>query len=558
MKIYLAKFSSNPMNITANFTRAEKEIYNCAENGCDVIVFPSGCLIGAPLGVLSNAEWTYNLYNKKISELCKKAENLGIAVIADILDKNSRKFTPKIKTANSEYCFKTKISNYKCSAVQSSTQLFEDKTLIADNDIIFINWMESGVAGQKYLLIDALKKITAECSAIFVLNTAGSGYTTHPNFYMPIAGIVQNGKADIYYGFKEISSRPCVFKTDKPDCTCCNADFKNFSLSFPICYNQNPLIPSNVPTKLYCLDLFDMQSESLANRLKNINCKNIVLNLSGGLDSTMALLVCFNAFSMLGLDKSGMHIFTMPGFGTSSTTKSLAEKLCADLGLKLNSVDITDSCRAALISIGHDAKTADITFENVQARTRTMNALNLANQLNALMIGTGDLSEIALGFSTFGGDQIASYNINCCISKTVMRTMLGYVTDLDMFKCVKDTVNQVLNIPVSPELIPGDGKILQKTEDILAPYKLIDFFIYCTVVSKISPLETISAAKKTFGDEFSDEYINAKLRMFYQKFAVGQFKRSCSPECAIITHTALDNSKCSFASDGSIDIFYAE
>lgn len=554
MKIYLAKFTSQPMNITANFAKAMDALDRCIANGCDAVVYPAGCLLGAKLGILENAEWLNSCYNEKMAEICKKAAEHGIAVVADKLDSKYR-FVPEIRC---ESCIDTDFSCFKSIASENSTRLFGNaKEICNGTDIVFINWMEKGAAGQKYLWLEALKKISEKYGTAFVLNTAGNGYTTHPDFYMPVMGVVKNGMAEVFCNFDGIKKCPEIFEIEKTSLKNVSADSTDYCnmAAFPLCYSKNPLIPANVPEKEYCLDLFDMQCESLANRLRNINCKNIVLNLSGGLDSTMALLVCVNTFRMLGLGKEGLHIFTMPGFGTSGTTKGLANDLCDSFGLKLKTIDITDTCRAALISIGHDGVTADVTFENVQARTRTMNALNLANHLNALMVGTGDLSEIALGFSTFGGDQIASYNVNSCVSKTVMRTMLGYLVELDMFSCVKKAVNDVLTIPVSPELVPHGGEILQKTEDILAPYKLIDFFIYCTVISKISPADTVEKAFDIFEGEFTREYISEKLKMFYRKFAVGQFKRSCAPECADITHVSLVSENRSYASDGSTDVF---
>ena len=576
MKIYLANFKTKPMNITANLENAAAELDRCIEQGCDVIVYPAGCLAGTQTGILKDAGWFRIDYNLKIEEIYRKAAQYGIFVVADTLDEKSFEFVPQIKS-NAKTSFKTMdICGFKTCIVKNSTQFFDNaREICHGTDIVFINWMEKCVAGQKYLLTETLKYLSEKYGTTFVLNTAGKGYSTHPDFYAQIAGVVENGKANVFYGFGHDKYCPAVFDIEKPQLKVVPEESTYFCgvikgtcdttsessrcremTSFPVCYNQNPLIPANVPENFYCLDLFDMQCEALANRLTNINCKNIVLNLSGGLDSTMALLVCVNTFDMLGLDKKGLHIFTMPGFGTSNTTKGLAHELCKGFGIELKTIDITETCRAALLSIGHDGVTADVTLENVQARTRTMNALNLANHLNAIMVGTGDLSEIALGFSTFGGDQIASYNVNSCISKTVMRTMLGYLVELDTFACVKDAVNKVLTIPVSPELVPHGGEILQKTEDILAPYKLIDFFIYCTVITKIPPKGIVFWAKQVFGDEFSKEYITEKLKMFYRKFAVGQFKRSCSPECADITHVSLIGAERSFASDGSTDVFF--
>ncbi|MBE6878114.1 MAG: NAD(+) synthase [Ruminococcaceae bacterium] len=558
MKIYFAKFTSAPMNITANFEKAMDALDRCIATGCDAIIYPAGCLLGAPLGVLKQADWMKCAYNKKIDEICKKAAAHGIAVVADKIHQNGENCIPEIRSSLCENSDAMELNGLKTRIVKNSRDLFLNVNSVCSGiDVVFINWMEKGVAGQKYLWTETLNAISAKYGTVFVLNTAGSGYTTHPDFYMPIVGMIKEGETKIYYGSGHAEYCPEYIEIEKPvlkDIPADDTDYFSMA-SFPVCYSQNPLIPSNVPEKFYCLDLFDMQCESLANRLRNINCKDIVLNLSGGLDSTMALLVCIKTFNMLGLDKKGMHILTQPGFGTSGTTKGLAHELCENLGLKLKTVDITDTCRAALLSIGHDGVTPDVTLENVQARTRTMNALNMANHLGAIMVGTGDLSEVALGFSTFGGDQLASYNVNCCVSKTVMRTMLPYITEMEIFDCVRETVDKVLNIPVSPELVPHGGEILQKTEDILAPYKLIDFYIYCTVVTKISPAEIVDKAYDVFGGEFTKEYITEKLKMFYRKFAVGQFKRSCSPECADLTHTSLVSENTSFASDGSTEIF---
>ncbi len=555
MKIYLANFRCKPMDITANFAVAMEKLSDCIAQGCDVIVYPAGFQLASPVGVIEQAEWALDLYNKNIAKLCEKAAQHGISVVCDTLGDG---FSPAIRNGICSDCHTTEICGFRTRVAQNSTDLFGNvKEICSNADIVFVNWMEKGVAGQKYVWLETLKAVSKKYGTTFVLNTAGNGYTTHPDFYMPIIGVVTADSAEVYHNFDGIKNAPCVFNCEKPQLNSViddKTDWQNMA-SFPVCHNQNPLIPANVPEKEYCLDLFDMQCESLANRLANIRCQKIVLNLSGGLDSTTALLVCAETFRMLGADRNGMYVITQPGFGTSNTTKGLAFDLCEGLGIDLKLIDITETCRAALLSIGHDGTTPDVTFENVQARTRTMNALNIANHIGAIMVGTGDLSEEALGFSTFGGDQLASYNVNCCVSKTVMRTLLGYVTEMEIFAGVKDAVNNVLNVPVSPELIPHGGEILQKTEDILAPYKLIDFFIYCTLVSKESPAEVASLAYNIFEGEFAKEYIREKLKMFYRKFAVGQFKRSCAPECADLTHVSLLGSHTFYPSDGSTEIF---
>ena len=544
MKIYISNFRTKPMDINANLAQAMAQLECCISSGCDVFVLPCGCLLGAKAGVLDNACWLEKCYSERLMQIVSKAQQHGIAVVTDSLEGGV--FAP--------YMAGNLPAQTSSFVAQNSGEFFENAAEICKNNhFVFINWMEKGVAGQKSVWIETLTTLSKKYGTTFVLGSAGFGYSTHPDFYMPMVGVVADGKAEVYRNFDGIASAKQIFDVDVPVLKSAEEDSTDYGsmASFPVCYSTNPLIPANVSEKEYCLDLFDMQCEALANRLANIKCKSIVLSLSGGLDSTMALLVAARAFDMLGLDKSGMHIVTQPGFGTSGTTKGLAYDLCEGLGLPLRQIDITDTCRAALLSIGHDGVTPDVTFENVQARIRTVNALNLANHTGAIMVGTGDLSEVALGFSTFGGDQIASYNVNSCVSKTVMRTMLPYVVEMEMFSGVKQAVYNVLNIPVSPELVPHGGEILQKTEDILAPYKLIDFFIYCTVVTKIAPSQIVKKAYEVFDGEFTTEYITEKLKMFYWKFSVGQFKRSCAPECADLTHPSLVGREKTFPSDGS-------
>lgn len=531
------------MDINANLAQATAQLDCCIKECCNVFVLPAGCLLGAKAGILESAQWLEKCYSQKLEQIVSKAAQHGIAVVADSLAEGV--FTPTI--------YGNLPAEINACAAQDTGFFANAAQICKDSHIVFVNWMEKGFAGLKSVWIKTFEELSKKYGTAFVLGTAGFGYSTHPDFYMPMVGIVADGKAQVYRNFDGIAAAEQVFEVTAPVLKAVehdNTDYAGMS-NFPVCYSKNALIPANVTEKEYCLDLFDMQCEALANRLTNIRCKNVVLSLSGGLDSTAALLVAARAFDMLGLDKSGMHIITQPGFGTSGTTKGLAYDLCKGLDLPLRQIDITDTCRAALLSIGHDGATPDVTFENVQARIRTVNALNLANHLGAIMVGTGDLSEVALGFSTFGGDQIASYNVNSCVSKTVMRTMLPYVLEMDMFASVKQAVHNVLNIPVSPELVPHGGEILQKTEDILAPYKLIDFFIYCTVVTKIAPSQIVTKAYQVFEGEFTEEYISEKLRMFYWKFGVGQFKRSCAPECADLTHVSLVGRQKAFPSDGS-------
>ncbi len=557
MKIFIANFEVKPMNISFNISKALSQLDLCYENGADTIVFPKGFLFGAESGILKNTEWVKNEYNKNIDTIFEKAAELGINVICDIATDTDLKstFFDGTKISMTDKCT---INDMNIFCANNSNILFKNmKKLAKENDVIIVNWLEKTVAGQKDLWIKAMSTASKIYGTVFVLNTAGIGYTSHPDFFAAMCGVITSNEIIVATDYRSVRNCENCFEIDKDERTVTVKDTNDYMAltQFDVFYNQNPLIPTNVNIKRYCLDLFDMQSASLANRLKNIDCKKVVLNLSGGLDSTLALLVCVNAFDMLGIDKSGIHTVTMPGFGTSETTKGLAYDLCKGLELSIQLIDIKKSCTEALLSIDHDSVTPDVTFENVQARMRTLNALNLANRINALMIGTGDLSEEALGFSTYGGDHLSSYNVNCCVSKSVIRTMLKYIVQEDLFKNAKQAVYDVINIPVSPELVPHGGKILQKTEEILAPYKLIDFYIYCLTVTKIPPQDIVNKAYFVFERQFTREYITEKLKLFYKKFSVGQFKRSCAPECADITHVSLLGNKTYYPSDASVDIF---
>ncbi|MBR4036087.1 MAG: hypothetical protein IKJ05_05085, partial [Oscillospiraceae bacterium] len=436
----------------------------------------------------------------------------------------------------------------------SSANQLREKAAETDCDCIILTESAPVLAGSRQLLKDLLVAVQSATGRTVFANLGGYGFTSHPDVYLPAVAY--------------ISSKETFFTTTLPqfvECEKCytiesrkggSGMFYNLPrLEFDLAFNKNPLMPAQIDEKAYSLDLFHLQAVALAARMSNINCKNAVVAVSGGLDSALALLVTVNAFDLMGIDRKGIRAISMPGFGTSNTTKSLAQQLVESLGLDFELIDITKSAHQALLDIGHDAVTPDVTFENVQARMRTLHGLNLANATGGIMIGTGDLSEEALGFSTYGGDHLASYNVNSSISKTVIRTMLPHVIQLDNMKSAAQPITDILNIPVSPELVPHGGEILQKTEEILAPYKLIDFFIYCFIVAKLSPIEMAQRASCVFEGEFGSEYLKDKAHMLCRRFITGQFKRSCAPEGAALTHVHLNGANRSVPSDSAMGIF---
>lgn len=548
IKIYTANFEIAPMDMEGNFKKAQAVLSEAMKENCDIIVFPQGFLLGSPLGILKDNKFVIDRYNSYIHKLFSGAWISRVHILCDkIVDNEFRStFYYQGHDLQGTSCVVGGLNVCACQTVQA---LFFDVDMRKKADLFLFNCSTPMVAGEISLYEKAFSAVAMAQGLYFVLCLGGQGYTTHPYFYKACVGVISKTESTLFSGYREVKNAPKIHNVDVSRSLFVRK-FPTIATSFDIAFNRNPLIPANVKTKDYCLELFDMQAASLATRMKNIGCKDLVLNLSGGLDSTLAFLVCINTFDMLGLDRTGLHIVTMPGFGTSNKTKGLAESLCDIFGLSLITIDISDACYQALKDIGHDCITPDIVFENVQARMRTLNGLNIANQYNALMVGTGDLSEEALGFSTYGGDQLASYNVNCCISKTVIRTMLPFIIELPSFLSVSGVISEILDLPVSPELVPSGGEILQRTEEILAPYKLIDFFLYCLMVARISPTEAVEKAFVVFDGEFDKEYLLEKLNMFFKKFARGQFKRSCAPESAIITHVSLYGMDCFYPSDG--------
>ena len=294
------------------------------------------------------------------------------------------------------------------------------------------------------------------------------------------------------------------------------------------------------PAKIY-----RMQVEGLVKRLKAIHCKDVVVGLSGGLDSTLALLVCVGAFEKLRLDRQGIHVYTMPGFGTTKRTKGNAEQLCEGLGLEVETISIVKSVRQHLKDIGHDGKTPDVTYENAQARMRTMILMDKANMTNGIVIGTGDLSEIALGWCTYNGDHMSMFGVNSDVPKTVVRKVCRWWAERQLEKSVgvgesggKKAAEAILDIiatPVSPELVKG-----QITEDKIGPYELHDFFLWNFIVNEMGSKDLQRAAEKYFIKEkngpsdlqlqLSPSTIFKTLKIFMRRFFTQAFKRNCAPD----------------------------
>lgn len=293
-----------------------------------------------------------------------------------------------------------------------------------------------------------------------------------------------------------------------------------------------PFVPGNKEGReKRCEEILLIQAHGLKKRLAHTRAKSAVVGISGGLDSTLALLVTVKAFDLLGLPREQIAAVTMPGFGTTDRTYDNAVNLIRGLGAEFIEVPIAEAVNVHFKDIGHDAKIHDVTYENSQARERTQILMDIANQKNGLVIGTGDLSELALGWATYNGDHMSMYAVNCSIPKTLVRHLVRYYADTCGQKELAEVLYDVLDTPVSPELLPPeDGKISQKTEDIVGPYELHDFYLYYLLRFGYSPAKIYRLAKEAFAGTYEDEVILKWLKTFIRRFFAQHFKRSCLPD----------------------------
>lgn len=320
-------------------------------------------------------------------------------------------------------------------------------------------------------------------------------------------------------------------------------------------FEKTPFVPAaKTHREERCDEILNIQASGLAKRLRHTGCRSAVIGLSGGLDSTLALLVTVRAFDRLSLDRKGIVCVTMPCFGTTNRTYDNAVNLAKELGTELREISIEKAVRGHFEDIGHDINVHDITYENGQARERTQILMNIANQTGGLVIGTGDMSELALGWATYNGDHMSMYGVNCSVPKTLVRYLVQYFADTCVSKsrdtCVsngetsgstlKRVLYDVLDTPVSPELLPPkDGKISQKTEDIVGPYELHDFYLYYMLRFGFMPSKIFRLAVYTFEGVYDAPTIYQWLRTFYHRFFRQQFKRSCIPDGPKVGSVAL-------------------
>lgn len=322
-----------------------------------------------------------------------------------------------------------------------------------------------------------------------------------------------------------------------------------------------PFVPSDMyDREKRCEEILAIQCMGLKKRLAHTGCQSAVVGISGGLDSTLALLVTVRAFDALGIPREKITAVTMPGFGTTDRTYDNAVGMIRCLGATFREISIVDAVNLHFTDIGHDASVHDVTYENCQARERTQILMDIANKSGGMVIGTGDMSELALGWATYNGDHMSMYAVNCSVPKTLVRHLVRYYADTCGDARLAEVLYDVLDTPVSPELLPPeDGKISQKTEDLVGPYELHDFYLYQVLRYGFSPAKVYRLARCAFAGSYDDETILKWLKTFYRRFFSQQFKRSCIPDGPKVGTIALSpRGDLRMPSDASMNVWISE
>ena len=452
--------------------------------------------------------------------------------------------------------FKDKENNEICFGIEICEDIWaveppSNKLALLGANIIFNLSASNEVIGKKEYRRDLVKMQSAKTISGYVYCSSGVNESTSDVVFSGESMIFENGSCltnNQRFDFKsnmiftEIDTKRLAndrrknisFMGDSVD-----LEYREIKINIPDNiedltreYSKTPFVPEDKKKiSEICEEILNIQSYGLAKRLLHTNINKTIIGISGGLDSTLAFLVIIKAYEILNLPKENIIAITMPGFGTTSRTHNNSMKLINEYGATFREINITKSSLQHFEDIGHDKNIKDVTYENAQARERTKILMDIANKENGLVVGTGDLSELALGWCTYNGDHMSMYAVNASIPKTLVKYIIKWVADNSKEEC-KNIINDILDTPISPELLPPDenGNIEQKTEEQVGPYILHDFFLYHFLRYGAEPKKIYMLACKTFKEDFKEEQIKHWLQVFIKRFFTQQFKRNCMPD----------------------------
>lgn len=567
----------------------------------DIILFPSLSLCGAGSGSLMRNASILNECKKSLMKIVEHTKNMNCYVIVGLPIKMGSKVISVMAAALSgevvgyipdydEYdgldryapgdkwidesrfkqdflCGKTRFSVVPGNGknllrnMYSTSHFYDNQA--SESGLLLVPSSGRACVGDFRNSCDTARTVGKSMNQAVVLCSGGKGESSSPHLYKPYTAMFNGAIGE---ELQEIDTMlmdfdPIFFKGNT------NSDFFDHTYSkipnkkvlpYHLKISTNPFLPSDSEKKReYLEEAFDFQVKSVCTRLKNIGTKKVLVGVSGGLDSTLALLACVKAVETLGHSAKNVIGISMPGFGTTGTTKSNAKLLMEGLGITYREIPIAKSVEQHFVDIGHSFDNTNVTYENAQARERTQILMDIANDESAIVVGTGDLSEEILGFSTFGGDHLSNYNINSCFTKTVLREMLTYHIDAGIFQSVSDILRDILDTPISPELLPPDknDRIVQKTEEILGPYEIQEFYAYYFIKYNFSVKKLYEYAKIAFGEKYDSEYLKDKMRLFFTRFIKSQFKRSCAPDAAVFVDFPFTGVDFHLSSDAGYEFF---
>ena len=566
------------------------------DKGASLVVFPELSLTGATCGDLFRQSHLVKGAEKGVGEIAAFCADMPVTVVAGapvshlgrlydcaIVIKGGviQGIVPKAYTDGSRW-FASGMELEPCEEISyagqtcriSPSQLFQTGDVIIGVELGEDLWaavqpstyhalagaqiMANPSAGNEILMKDKyrtelLSQHSAKTLTGYIHSSAGFGESSTDMIYAGAASIWENGEC-LAEGTRFLTESAITYAdidVEKLDNLRKSSDTFRSCFGSPVCHLRTDLGESaetDFCASLYrhieplpfakaddldyrCSEILALQTAGLVTRLKHISCRTAVVGISGGLDSTLALLVTALAFDKLGWSRERIVGVTMPGYGTTSRTKNNATDLMEGLGVTMREVSIVAACDQHFKDLGHNPENRDVTYENSQARERTQILMDISNQTGGIVIGTGDLSELALGWATYNGDHMSMYGVNGGIPKTLVRSLVKWAAE-NRFEDVKDILLDIVDTPISPELLPANdkGEIQQVTEDLVGPYELHDFFIYNFVRFGFAPEKILFLARKAFEGTYSDEVIKKWLKTFIRRFFNQQFKRSCLPD----------------------------
>ena len=482
------------------------------------------------------------LYN--VAAVFERGRILGVVPKTHLSIDERRWFTDKLRSNKVEiggeklpfiagYLFQSREMKF---AVEIGDALPASSRALASADIVFSPSASVELATKNACLQQNILQQSARRGMGYVYASCGFGESTTDLVFAGNGYIAQNG-------VMLAKSERFSFNEQLIVADICPQPFIQNPPSKDLGINEKPLkkhpfIPAAKEINERCQEIFNIQVSGLATRLNNTGIKTVVLGISGGLDSTLALLVCVKVFDKLNIPRSGITGITMPGFGTTDRTYTNAVSLMKHLGVTTREIPIKDACLQHFKDIRHAEDLHNVVYENAQARERTQILMDVANQTGALVVGTGNLSELALGWATYNGDHISMYAVNAGVPKTLVRHLVSWAAKTE--NEARQTLLAVLETPISPELLPAEnGKITQKTEDLVGPYELHDFFLYYMLRFGFRPAKVFLLAEKAFSEKYDSATIKHWLKVFYSRFFAQQFKRSCLPDAPKVGSVCL-------------------